>query len=79
LLEDIGRGDHTTQALLATEVKVGKGSWVSKASGVIAGLPVAARVFQLLGEQASFIAVAAEGEWCNRAGGGRLHGSLNAL
>jgi len=22
-------------------------------------------VFQLLGEQASFIAVAAEGEWCN--------------
>jgi nicotinate-nucleotide pyrophosphorylase (carboxylating) len=80
LLEDIGRGDHTTQALLATEVKVGKGSWVSKASGVIAGLPVAARVFQLLGEQASFIAVAAEGEWCNPGQVvARLHGSLNAL
>jgi len=38
-------GAHTTQALLATEVKVGKGSWVSKASGVIAGLPVAAECF----------------------------------
>jgi len=52
--------------------KRGKGSWVSKASGVIAGLPVAARVFQLLGEQASFIAVAAEVNGVIR--GRRLHG-----
>lgn len=80
LLEDIGRGDHTTQGLLAAEVRVGKGSWLSKAPGVIAGLPVAARVFQLLSEQVNFVAVAAEGEWCHPGQVvAQLHGSLDAL
>lgn len=80
LLEDIGRGDRTTQGLLAAEVRVGKGSWVSKAPGIIAGLPVAARVFQLLSEQVNFVAVATEGEWCNPGQVvAQLHGSLDAL
>lgn len=80
LIEDIGRGDRTTQGLLGLEVRAGKASWVSKAPGVIAGLPVAARVFQLLSEQVSFIAVAAEGEQCNPGQVvARVHGSFNAL
>ena len=80
LLEDIGRGDRTTQGLLAPEVTAGKGSWVVKSPGVIAGFPVAARVFQLLSAQVSFVAVAAEGEWCQPGQVvAQLHGSLDAL
>ncbi len=80
LLEDIGRGDRTTQGMLAAEVRAGKAEWVSKAPGVIAGLPMSARVFQLLNEKVSFVAVAAEGEWCKPGQVvARLHGSLDAL
>lgn len=64
LLEDIGRGDRTTQALWLEKVNTAQAQWVAKAPGVIAGLPVAARVFQLLNEQVSFVAVAHEGESC---------------
>lgn len=79
LLEDIGRGDRTTQGLLTADL-IGKGLWVCKAAGIIAGLPVAARVFQLLSEQVSFMAVAGEGEWCNPGQVvAQLHGSLDAL
>ena len=46
LAEDIGRGDWSTQALGLTHR--GKARWVVKQAGVIAGLPIAARVFQLL-------------------------------
>ena len=34
LLEDIGRGDRTTQSLLAKEVRTGLGSWVAKTTRV---------------------------------------------
>ena len=80
LVEDIGRGDRTTQGLLASQLRVGKGSWVSKAPGIIAGLPVAARVFQLLSQQVNFVAVASEGEWCNPGQVvAQRHGALDAL
>ena len=80
LVEDIGRGDRTTQGLLASQLRVGKGLWVSKAPGIIAGLPVAARVFQLLSQQVNFVAVASEGEWCNPGQVvAQLHGALDAL
>ncbi|MFM1843570.1 MAG: hypothetical protein RLZZ490_2313 [Cyanobacteriota bacterium] len=46
LAEDIGRGDWSTQALGLTHR--GKARWVAKQAGTIAGLPIAARVFQLL-------------------------------
>jgi nicotinate-nucleotide pyrophosphorylase (carboxylating) len=66
--------------MLAAEVRAGKAEWVSKAPGVIAGLPMSARVFQLLNEKVSFVAVAAEGEWCKPGQVvARLHGSLDAL
>lgn len=63
LLEDIGRGDRTGQVLTA-EVGKGKAEWVAKAPGIITGLPIAARVFQLLSETVSFVAVISEGKQC---------------
>jgi nicotinate-nucleotide pyrophosphorylase (carboxylating) len=64
LLEDIGRGDRTTQSLLAPGVKVGRADWIAKESGVVAGIPVALRTFQLLSEQVKLIPKVVEGEWC---------------
>lgn len=48
LQEDIGRGDRTTEGLGDMVQRPGQAQWVAKAPGVIAGLPIAARVFQLL-------------------------------
>ena len=80
LLEDIGRGDRTTESLLAQNPTVGQAKWVAKAPGVIAGLPVAARVFQLLDEKVSFGAVIDEGEWCKPGQViAEMSGSLEAL
>lgn len=80
LLEDVGRGDRTTQSLLIGEVSTAQAQWVVKASGVIAGLPIAARVFQLLNEKISFVAVAREGEECQPGQVvARLYGPLDTL
>ncbi len=80
LLEDIGRGDRTTQSLLVQNSSLGQAKWVAKAPGVIAGLPIAARVFQLLDEKVSFGAVANEGEWCQPGQVvAEIHASLDAL
>jgi len=90
LLEDIGRGDRTTQSLLTDKASFGKAQWIAKQAGVIAGLPVAARVFQLLSNAThttdqlasnfSFTPIIAEGEPC--APGqviAQLQGSLDVL
>ncbi|MFH7031089.1 MAG: carboxylating nicotinate-nucleotide diphosphorylase [Heteroscytonema crispum UTEX LB 1556] len=80
LLEDIGRGDRTTQSLLAQDAMEGQAEWIAKAPGVIAGLPIATRVFQLLNEKVSFVAFAVEGQWCERGQViARMNGSLDAL
>ncbi|MFQ3628146.1 MAG: carboxylating nicotinate-nucleotide diphosphorylase [Cyanobacteriota bacterium] len=80
LLEDIGRGDRTTQALFSANVPSGQAQWVVKEAGVIAGLPIAARVFYLLDPMVRFEALAQEGEACDR---GRviaqITGPLDAL
>jgi nicotinate-nucleotide pyrophosphorylase (carboxylating) len=65
LLEDIGRGDRTTGSLLSNSPQTGKAKWIAKEAGIIAGLPIAARVFQLLNEQVKFTALVAEGELCD--------------
>jgi nicotinate-nucleotide pyrophosphorylase (carboxylating) len=62
LLEDIGRGDRTTQGL--TNKGVGQAKWVAKTSGVIVGLPIAARMFQLLDEKVKFLALVPDGGFC---------------
>ncbi len=80
LLEDIGRGDRTTNSLLREDVTPGTAKWVAKASGIITGLPVAARVFQLLNEKVSFVTVVDEGTWCEPGQVvAEIYGSLNAL
>ncbi len=65
LLEDIGRGDRTTGSLFASGSQTAKAQWIAKESGVIAGLPIAARVFQLLNQQVRFIPLVEEGQWCD--------------
>ncbi|MEH2116633.1 carboxylating nicotinate-nucleotide diphosphorylase [Nostoc sp.] len=80
LLEDIGRGDRTTNTLLVEDVTLGSAKWIAKASGIITGLTVAARVFQILNEKISFVAVADEGAWCEPGQVvAEIHGSLDAL
>jgi len=64
LLEDIGRGDRTTQSLLSENPTNKEAKWIAKAPGIIAGLPVAARVFQLLNHQVNFVNITAEGAKC---------------
>jgi nicotinate-nucleotide pyrophosphorylase (carboxylating) len=80
LLEDIGRGDRTTGNLLPNEEHICQAEWIAKEAGVIAGLPIAARVFQLLSEQVHFVPLIAEGERCfpNQLVA-RLQGPFDAL
>ncbi len=64
LLEDIGRGDRTTQGLDLQQDSLGKAEWIVKEEGVVAGVAIAARVFQLLDPQVTFLPTVEEGEWC---------------
>ncbi len=61
LKEDIGSGDITTNAIVAPEMQT-KAIIHSKADGVLAGVEVAARVFQLLDENVRFTAKRADGD-----------------
>ncbi|MDF5726003.1 MAG: carboxylating nicotinate-nucleotide diphosphorylase [Rhizonema sp. PD37] len=80
LLEDVGRGDRTTQSLFLSETTVGQAKWIAKAPGVIAGLPIAARTFQLLNEKVSFVSIVPEGTWCQQGEViSEINGSLDAL
>jgi nicotinate-nucleotide pyrophosphorylase (carboxylating) len=80
LLEDIGRGDRTTNSLLAKDVTPGTAKWIAKAPGIIAGLPVAARVFQILNEKVSFVPMIDEGTCCEPGQlVAEINGSLDAL
>jgi nicotinate-nucleotide pyrophosphorylase (carboxylating) len=66
LLEDIGRGDRTTQTLFSSVSRLGQAQWIVKEAGIIAGLPIAARVFQLLNNQVIFTPAVEESQWCDR-------------
>ena len=80
LLEDIGRGDRTTGNLLPEQENIRNAEWIAKEGGVIAGLPIAARVFQLLSEQVNFVPLVAEGERCPPSQIiARLEGPFDAL
>jgi nicotinate-nucleotide pyrophosphorylase (carboxylating) len=59
--EDVGAGDITTDAILAPEMTC-RGKIVCKQDGVIAGLPVAERVFKLVDERIQFDAKTKDGE-----------------
>jgi nicotinate-nucleotide pyrophosphorylase (carboxylating) len=59
---------------------MGQAQWMAKEAGVIAGLPMATRIFQLLSDRVSFVAVVEEGEQCHRGQlVAQIHGSLDAL
>jgi nicotinate-nucleotide pyrophosphorylase (carboxylating) len=62
LQEDIGRGDRSTQGL--PNVGVATATWIAKETGVIAALPVARRIFELLNPHAKFEPLVAEGAAC---------------
>ena len=80
LLEDIGRGDRTTQGLFVGSPPIGRAQWRVKEAGVIAGLPVAACVFELLNPAVRFTATVAEGTWCEPGAIiAEIQGSLDAL
>lgn len=66
LMEDIGRGDRTTQSLFPDGATAGFAKWVAKETGIIAGLPIATRVFQLLDSTVKFVPLVKEGEKCDR-------------
>lgn len=59
--EDIGIGDITTEATVSPAQK-GKGTLIAKSSGIIAGLPVAERVFAKLDANLSFRSLVSDGD-----------------
>lgn len=80
LKEDIGRGDRTTQSLLPTGKNQNHAAWIAKENGIVAGLPVAARVFHLLDQSVAFDSIAFEGETCQTGQTiAEIRGSFDAL
>ena len=61
LEEDIGDGDVTTECTVAEDLWL-EGRFVAKASGVIAGLDVAERVFKLLDERVTMTRLLQDGD-----------------
>jgi nicotinate-nucleotide pyrophosphorylase (carboxylating) len=61
LAEDVGDGDLTSEAILPPEMTC-RGKIVCKQDGVVAGLPVADRVFKLVDERLQFDAKTKDGE-----------------
>lgn len=79
LLEDIGRGDRTTESIFSDE-KRGKADWIVKEEGVIAGLAIAERVFQKLDATVKCEKLVKEGE--KQTKGGKIltiEGNMSAL
>ncbi|MEL6471379.1 MAG: carboxylating nicotinate-nucleotide diphosphorylase [Cyanobacteria bacterium J06623_4] len=62
LREDIGRGDQTTLGLGELVGREGRGHWVAKEKGIVAGLTVAGRVFYLLDSSVEFRSLVGEGD-----------------
>jgi nicotinate-nucleotide pyrophosphorylase (carboxylating) len=60
LLEDLGLGDVTTEATVGPDA-VGRGEFLVKQTGVIAGLTVAAEVFQILDDSIRMKVFVADG------------------
>jgi nicotinate-nucleotide pyrophosphorylase (carboxylating) len=61
LQEDIGRGDRAGQGL---PPRIMTARWTVKAPGAVAGLSIAARIFQRLNPEIKFQALVAEGDSC---------------
>ncbi|TVQ20944.1 MAG: carboxylating nicotinate-nucleotide diphosphorylase [Leptolyngbya sp. DLM2.Bin15] len=80
LREDIGRGDRTTQGLVKASQTVGAAEWRAKGAGVMAGLPLAERVFHLVSPDVTCTNLVDEGQWVEPGQVVlRMHGLLTAL
>lgn len=66
LKEDVGRSDQATQGLGELAASEGRAYWIAKEAGVIAGLPIAGRVFYLLDSRTNFRVLVEEGAWVNK-------------
>jgi len=64
LREDIGRGDRTSGVFQKGKALSQEAQWLAKAPGVIAGLPIASRIFYLLDPNIQWEALIEEGECC---------------
>jgi nicotinate-nucleotide pyrophosphorylase (carboxylating) len=62
LLEDLGRGDRTTDAILAGSSQAGLAELRLKQAGIVAGLPLLERVFRMLDAQVAVKMLVQEGE-----------------
>lgn len=63
LLEDLGRGDRTTEAILSGSQVVGVAQLRLKQAGVVAGLPLLERVFQKFDSHVTVKIDGHDGEW----------------
>ncbi|MGC9503070.1 carboxylating nicotinate-nucleotide diphosphorylase [Baaleninema sp.] len=80
LKEDIGRGDATAQTLLNGTNARGTAIWTAKAEGMVAGLPLARRIFELLGCGAGSSQLVDDGTACTpQMAIARFEGPLEAL
>lgn len=64
LQEDLGRGDQTVMGLGDWGDRTSEAIWRAKAAGVVAGLPLAQRVFTLLDPKVKFEPKVTEGHQC---------------
>jgi nicotinate-nucleotide pyrophosphorylase (carboxylating) len=62
LIEDIGRGDRTTEAILGSDSTLGKAELRLKQAGRVAGLPLIERVFKALDPRVAADCCVQEGE-----------------
>jgi nicotinate-nucleotide pyrophosphorylase (carboxylating) len=80
LMEDLGRGDRTTEAILAGSDAAGMAELHLRQTGVVAGLPILEQVFQQLDSHTVVKAFVAEGEVVQSgAVAARIEGALSAL
>lgn len=80
LREDVGRGDWSTVGLGALAQRSGRAVWVTRAPGVMAGLPFARRLFQQLDADVCFEALVSDGAPCAQdTTVAKISGSLAAL
>jgi nicotinate-nucleotide pyrophosphorylase (carboxylating) len=76
--EDLGAGDLTTDAVFPDEVEA-VGTFLAKESLVVAGLPVAQRIFELLDPRLRFQALVEEGALVNRGRLAEVRGDARSL
>ena len=66
LQEDIGNSDRTTLGIFQDREITTNGYWIAKETGIIAGLPLAQRVFKILDKSVTFTPLITEGETIER-------------